>query len=264
MIAVQMITPMVTPLIRLQFEKCLQTVQDHDDTLTTHTQAVPQAPPQNTHPSKYTTTTTMKETHNDPPPLYKYDDTLQLSFLTTHYANAKDYIDEFPLYTVPQYITRKKHPSHDNYLYRRWNNPAAHKHTTKKTHTKHQRLIVTTKDDSSVTPTIETRSTTDTSTRHNNANINTDAILSIMIWNKPIVQYRMPIRPLASDRNQSRPISTAVRYALIGVYDKLLHPQKLPFLLLFFTSIICVVLSRFILLADSFTMVKIDDRYPDK
>ena len=32
----------------------------------------------------------------------------------------------------------------------------------------------------------------------------------------------------------------------------------------FFTRIICVVLSCFILLADSFTMVKIDDRYPDE
>ena len=90
---------------------------------------------------------------------------------------------------------------------------------------------------------------------------NTDAILNITIWNQPIVQYRMPIQP--NTRNRSRHPSTAVRYALIDVYDKL-NPSELPCLLPFFTSIICVVLSCFILLADSFTMVKIDDRYPDE
>ena len=59
----------------------------------------------------------------------------------------------------------------------------------------------------------------------------------------------MPIqRPFSSDRNRSRHPSTAVQYALIGVYDKLLHPQKLPCLLYLFTRIICVVLSCFILL----------------
>ena len=83
-----------------------------------------------------------------------------------------------------------------------------------------------------------------------------------MIWNKPIVQYRMPIRP--NTCNRSRHPSTAVQYALIGVYDKLLHPRKLPCLLYLFTSIICVVLSCFNLLADFFNMVKIDDRYPDE
>ena len=75
----------------------------------------------------------------------------------------------------------------------------------------------------------------------------------------------MPIRPFVSPRNRSREHpSTAVRYALIGVYDKLLNPSKLPCLLSFFTSIICVVLSCFILLTDSCTLVKIDDRYPDE
>ena len=49
---------------------------------------------------------------------------LQLLFLTTHYkTTTNNYINELPLYTVPQYITRKQHPSHDNYLYRRWNKP---------------------------------------------------------------------------------------------------------------------------------------------
>ena len=175
------------------------------------------------------------------------------------------YIDEFPLYTVPHYITRKQHPSHDNYLYRRWNNPNAHKHKTKKTRTK-RRLVKhsTAKDDPSVTPTLETLCTTDTRTSHP-TNIDTDAILSITIWKQPIVQYRMPIRPFPSTRNRPRHPSTAIRYALIGVYDKLLNPPKLlcPLSLLF-TSITCVLLSCFILLADSFTLVKIDDRYPDE
>ena len=78
------------------------------------------------------------------------------------------------------------------------------------------------------------------------------------------LQYRMPIR--STTRNQPRypSPSPAVKYALIGVYDKLLHPRKLLCLLYLFTSITCVVLSCFILLADLFTMIKIDDRYPDE
>ena len=202
----------------------------------------------------------MKHTHEDSQPPYKYD-TLQLSFLNTHYENTQDYNDEFPLYTVPQYITRKKHPSRDNYLYRRWNNPTV-RSTTKKTRTK--RLTIehsTTKDDTSVTTTLQTLCTQDTQSSHPP---NIDTILSITIWNQPIAQYRMPTRPSASTRNRSRHPSTAVRYALIGVYDKTLNLSKLPCLLSFFDSIICVVLSSFILLTDFFTMVKIDDRYPDE
>ena len=248
------------PSVRLQFTQCLKTVQfnnylqaaHHIDTATTND--TPHA-----NQSKHTTTT-MKETQNDPPPTYTYD-TLRLSFLPTHYETTSNdyYTEEFPLYTVPQYIPRKQHPGHDNYLYRRWNNPtASHKHKTKKTRTKHQRLLVTTKDDASVTPTLDTLSTTDTSTPHQHSDA--DMLISIMIWNKPIVQYRMPNQ---LTRHRSRYSSTAVRYALIGVYDKL-NPSKLPCLLLFFASIIYVALSCSILLADSFTMVKIDDRYPDE
>ena len=74
----------------------------------------------------------------------------------------------------------------------------------------------------------------------------------------------MPIRPFAYPRKRSQHPSTAVRYALMGVYDKLLNPSKLPCLLSFVTSIIYVALSCSILLADSFTMVKIDNRYPDE
>ena len=97
---------------QLQFTQCLKTVQfnnylqdaHHIDTATTNATT--------TTPSKHTT---MKHTHKDPQPHYTYD-TLQLLFLTTHYeTTTNDYINEFPLYTVPQYITRKKqHPSHDN------------------------------------------------------------------------------------------------------------------------------------------------------
>ena len=113
-------------------------------------------------------------------------DTLQLSFLATHYENTHNYTDEFPLYTVPHYITRKKRSGHDNYLlYQRWNNPTA-RSTTKKTRKK--RLILTrsiTKDDPSVTPTLTTLSTLDTRSLHQ-TNIDPDTILRITIWNQPI------------------------------------------------------------------------------
>ena len=237
------------PSVRVQFEKCLRAVQ-----------ATPQAAPQatTTSPSKHTT---MKHTHKDPPPPYSYDK-LQLLFLTTHYENTNEYIDAFTLYTVPHYITRKKHPSHDNYLYRRWNNPVR-THMTKKTRTK--RLLAkhsTAKDDTSITPTLNTLSTLDTRSSHP-TNIDPDTILSITIWNQPIAQYRIPFRPNTRNRSRVQP-STAVQYALIGVYDKLLHPPNVSYLLPTFTRIVCVVLSCFLLLADSFTMVKIDDRYPDE
>jgi hypothetical protein len=244
------------PSVRLQFTQCLKTVQfnnylqdaHHIDTTTTNATTT-------TH-----TTTTMNATHNDPPPSYKYD-TLQLLFLIAHYeTTTTDYINSFPLYTVPHYITRKKHPGHDNYLYRRWTNThTANKHKTKKTRTQHQRLLITTKDDTSVTPTLETLSTTDTRTPHDNA----DMLISITIWNKPIAQYRMPKRPATRNRSVPGP-SIAVQHALIGVYDKLLHSPTVSYLLPTFPRSVCVVLSCFILLADSFTMVKIDDRYPDE
>ena len=56
--------------------------------------------------------------------------------------------------------------------------------------------------------------------------------------------------------------STAVQYALIGVYDKLLNLPKFSRLLPTFTSIVCAVLSYFGLLADYFALVKLDARYP--
>ena len=93
-----------------------------------YTQALSQPSPQQPHPSKNTIElnhanpppskhTSMKHTQEEPTP-YMYD-TLQLLFPTTHYetTTANDYINKFPLYTAPQYITQKKHPSHDSYLY---------------------------------------------------------------------------------------------------------------------------------------------------
>ena len=253
---------------QLQLTQCLKTVQfrkqlqatNHATNQTT-SQATPQATPQTTPHKNQSKQTTMKHTKEDPTP-YMYD-TLQLMFLTTYYDNTKNYVDEFPSYTVPHYITRKKqHPSHDNYLYRRWNNPTARSNKTKKTRTKHRCPLVTTKDDTSVTPTLETLCTQDT---RSSSQTKADILLSITIWNQPIVQYRMPIRPfITSTRNRSRHPSTAVQHALIGVYDKLLHPPNVSCLLPTFTRIVCVVLSCSILLADSFTLVKIDDRYPDE
>ena len=72
---------------------------------------------------------------------------------------------------------------------------------------------------------------------------------------EPIIHYRMPNQPNAR-RNQSRlDPSTAVQYALIGVYNKLLNPLKLPHLMsVVFTSTVCIVLSCCVLLADSFTL----------
>ena len=238
------------PSVRVQFKKCLRAVQAHNDT----TELTHVDPP----PIKQTT---MKHTHEDPPPPYMYD-TLQLLFLTTHYENTNEYIDAFPLYTVPHYITRKKHPSHDNYLYRRWNNPTAHSKKTRKTNQRILARSATTKDDTSVTPTLQTLCTQDT---RSSTQTDADILLSITIWNQPIVQYQTPIRSFASRHRSREHTSIAVQYALIGVYDKQLHPRKSPCLsYLFITRISCVVLSCFILLADSFTMVKIDDRYPDE
>ena len=117
-------------------------------------------------------------------------------------------------------------------------------------------------DDPSVMPTLDTISTlVDTPSSHP-TNIDNDTILSITIWNQPIVQYQLPIRPNTRDR--ARNPSIAVQHAMIGVYDRLFNPTKLPCVSYLFTRIICVVSSCFILLADFFTMVKIDDRYPDE
>ena len=117
-------------------------------------------------------------------------------------------------------------------------------------------------DDPSVMPTLDTISTlVDTPSSHP-TNIDNDTILSITIWNQPIVQYQLQIQP--NTRNRSRHPSTAVQCALIGVYDRLLQPPNVSRIVPIFTHIVCAVLSRFILLADSFTLVKIDDRFPDE
>ena len=196
----------------LQFTRCLKTVQFNNYLQAAHyinttpklTQAVPKhADPQ---PIKHTT---MKHTREDSPPPYTTN-LLKLLFLTTHYK-SDDYTDQFPLYTVPHYITRKKHPGHDNYLYQRWNNLTA-RSKTKKTHKTNQRLVVkrsTTKDDTSVTSTLKTLCTQDTRFSHSN-NVANDTILSITIWNQPISQYRIPPQPNTGHQSRGHP-STAVR-----------------------------------------------------
>ena len=204
----------------VQFQNRLQAAQHIDTT----PQATPQATLQHT-TTKHTLTTM---TNEDSPPPYKYD-TLQLLFLTTHHKNIKAYDNEFTPYNISTYITKKRnnHRAHDEYLYQRWTNPTARSKKTRKTN---QRNLVcsTTKDDTSVTPTLTTLSTLDTRSSHP-TNIDTDTILSITIWNQPIAQYRIPPRP--NTRNLSRHPSIAVQHALTGVYDKLIHPRKLPCLL---------------------------------
>ena len=210
------------------------------------------------------------------------------SSITKYTDQAKRENDEFflpkntntdrtrPATPSPAPTKYAKTNNHDAFLYHRWNRSDRHKNTTtiNPSTTKPTPAAATTgkttayapieipiKDDPSVTPTLETLCTLDTRSSDPTYN-DTDVILNITIWNQPIVPYRMPIRPLAATRNRSQHPSTAVLYALIGVYDKP-NPSNLP-CQSSFTSIICVVLSCFTLLADSFTMVKIDDRYPDE
>ena len=152
--------------------------------------------------------------------------------------------------------------NHDAFLHHRWIRTNTNKNTSTtrpgsnrptlaaNSNTTSTPIEIPVKDDTSITPTLDTLYTLDTRSSDPTYN-DTNAI-----------QYRMLIR--STIRNRSRHPSTAVQYALIGVYDKLLHSRKLPCLLYLFTSIICVVLSCFILLADFFAMVKIDDRYPDE
>ena len=66
---------------------------------------------------------------------------------------------------------------------------------------------------------------------------------------------------LATNPNHLTAHSTAVQYALVGVYEQLLlNPPKLFQTAQIYNSfIICVVLYYFILFADSSTLVKIDD-----
>ena len=143
----------------------------------------PQASPQQKHPSKHTP---MKHTYEDlpPPPPQKYD-TLQLLFLTTHHKNIKAYDDEFTLYKIPTYITKKRnnHHAHDKYLYRRWINPNSRK-------TKKPCCITpiaatsapTPKDDLSVAHTLQTllpTKSTHTHTSHQHGNF--DTLISITI-----------------------------------------------------------------------------------
>ena len=166
--------------------------------------------------------------------------------------------------------------NHDAFLHHRWNNANKNKNTStsrpgtnrpqlaaNSNNVAHTLTKIPVRDERYVTHTLKTLCTLNTRSSDPTYN-DTDAILNIMIWNQPILQYQMPIQPFTPIHNRSRQPSTAIRYALIGVHDKLLNPPKLPCPLSLFTSITCVVLSCFILLADSFIMVKINDQYPDK
>ena len=156
---------------------------------------------------------------------HEYDE-----FFSSPHKNA-DCTRSVPLYSPPKYA---KNDDHDAFLYHRWNKTNTNKNSntirpsTNKTRpavnsktVEHTPTAIQVKDDPSVTPTLKTLCTLDTCSSDSTCT-DTDVILSITIWNQPIVQYRMPTR--STIRNQSRHPSTAVQYALIGVYDKLLHP----------------------------------------
>ena len=128
--------------------------------------------------ASHTTNHNETNTHKNLLPPYKYD-TLQLVFLTTHHENIKTYDNEFTLYKIPIYIIKKRnnHHAHDKYLYRRWNNNPTARSKTKRTRKTNQRLLVTAKDDTSVTPTLETLCTQDKQISHS-TNFANDTILS--------------------------------------------------------------------------------------
>ena len=93
------------------------------------------------------------------------------------------------------YFTKKrnnKNHSHDGDLYQQWTNPTVHSiiKTAYIAPTK-VRLDFTTNDALSITPTLEILSTLDTHSSHQTTGT-PDTILSITIWNQPIVHYRMP------------------------------------------------------------------------
>ena len=157
-----------------------------------------------------------------------------------------------PAASAPVPTTYAKNDDHGAFLYHRWNTATTNKNSTIRPCTNkprtagnsktvaHAPINIPVKDDPSITPTLETLCTVDTRSSDPTYNDTADAILNITIWNQPIVQYKVPLR--SNTRNRSQHPSTAVRYALIGVYNKL-DPSELPCLLPFFTSIICVVLS---------------------
>ena len=95
-----------------------------------------------------------------------------------------------PVILLPSLTPIYENDNHNAFLQHRWNNanknkPTVHTHKTKKTRTKHKRLLVT-KDDMFITPTFETLCTLDTRSSHHIENEDTDAILSLTIWNQQI------------------------------------------------------------------------------
>ena len=153
-------------------------------------------------------------------------------------SKTADCTQPVPPSSTPMYA---KNNDHDGFLYHRWNKTTTNANTTTihlctnkprpTVNTKtiaHTPTAIPVKDDPSVTPTPETLCTFDTCSS-NSTTIDNDAILNIKIWIQPI--------SFNSNRSQEHH-STTVQYALIGVYDKLLNPSKLPCLFSIFNSII--------------------------
>ena len=135
------------------------------------------------------------------------------SSIKTFTNQAKREYDEFflsktadytrPVPPSPAPTTYAKNCDHDAFLFHRWNKantnkntntispsttkptPAAATHTYQKAYAP---IEIPAKDDSSVTPTLETLCTLDTCPLDPTYN-DTDAILNITIWNQPIVQH---------------------------------------------------------------------------
>ena len=103
--------------------------------------------------------------------------------------------------------------NHDAFLYHRWDNANKNKNTstirpgtkkptlaTNSNTVAHTLTKTPAKDNPSITPTLKILCTVDTQSS-DPTNTDTDAILSITIWNQPIVKCRMPIR--STTHNQS-------------------------------------------------------------
>ena len=90
-------------------------------------------------------------------------------------------------------------------------------------------------------------------------------ILSIAIWNQLANSKVYHILHQPNTCHQ-KPPSTAVKYALLGIHNKLFYPPTFFCLLSTFNYIVCcsVVLSCFGLSTNLFILVKIDDQHPNE
>ena len=152
---------------------------------------------------------------------------------------------------ISEYTSKKRknqNHNHDKYLLRRWNkddddnnnnnnNNNKDKDKDKDKNTKNSNIIrtanqtdipVPVKDDLYTTNALNTLCTLDTSdpNKKSAATYYILILINIMIWNQPIVQHKTPNQSKTRSRFHH---SIAVRYALIGVNEKLsntpLHHQ---------------------------------------